>query len=284
MILSFHPCLVADHQVILGDRPLDRRDFSLISDAEVIILPQTCSLDLYNACAGTSALLFPHYAARFKYPGKVGQSRLFSETGCVHPRTCIWGGVEEWEDAGSIEGFPHELPFLIKTNRGHEGEGVFLIEDQESLEASLEQLRLGEDIGSSGFISQELIPAEGNALRVVIMGREMISYWKRPGKPGRIISSLGRDARIDREWRRDLQEMGRAESEKIANMTGINLAALDFVFPLSEARPRPHILEINYYFGRRGLGGSERFYRLLYETVQQWLESKGIDPHPLRLV
>ena len=283
MILSFHPCLVADHQVILGDRSLSRQDFSLMADAEVILLPQTCAPDLYRACAGSTALLFPHYDLRFKYAGKVGQSRLFKKIGCVHPRTCIWRGVEAWENAGSGEGFPPEGPFLIKANAGHESEGVYLIEDQDTLEAALEKLRYGEETGSSGFISQELIPAEGNVLRVVIMGERITSYWKRPEKQGQIISSIGRGGRIDKEWREDLQALGREESGKIADVTGINLAALDFVFPLSEPEPQPYILEINYYFGRRGLGGSERFYRLLYETVREWLKNNGIDPRPLPL-
>ena len=26
MILSFHPCFTADHQIILGDRPLNEKD------------------------------------------------------------------------------------------------------------------------------------------------------------------------------------------------------------------------------------------------------------------
>ncbi len=283
MILSFHPCLVADHQVILGERSLGRRDFSLISDAEVILLPQTCTPDLYRACAGTSALLFPHYKTRFTYAGKIGQSRLFKEIGCPHPETFVWRSSEEWVNAAPGDGLPHEMPFLVKVNGVHEGEGVYLIEDHKSLEAALGKIRRAEETGSWGFLSQELIPAEGNALRVVIMGKKMISYWKRPVRQGQIISSIGRDARIDKEWRGDLQKLGREQSEKIATMTGINLAALDFVFPLSEPRPRPHILEINYYFGRRGLGGSEKFYRLLYEAVKDWLESKGVDPRPLSL-
>jgi hypothetical protein len=39
MILSFHPCFVADAQIILGDRKLDSTDFSLINRAEAIVLP-----------------------------------------------------------------------------------------------------------------------------------------------------------------------------------------------------------------------------------------------------
>jgi len=43
-------------------------------------------------------------------------------------------------------------------------------------------------------------------------------------------------------------------------------------------------LEINYYFGRRGLGGTINYYRLLYKAVQDWLEEAGFDPESASLV
>lgn len=285
MILSFHPCLTADHQIILGDRALSREDVSVMAHATAIILPQTCSKQLYRACKGTSALLFPDYEARFHYPGKMGQNRLFNEIGCRHPRTIPWASVAEFEVAHRDKGiFPHKIPFLLKANTTHEGEGVYLIVDRHSLEDSLGRLSGLEHADSGGFISQELISSGGNVLRVVIIGQEMTSYWKRPERSGQFITSIGRDARVDKEWRKDLQERARAAAVRISSDTGINIAALDFVFPLSEPEPQPYILEINYYFGRRGLGGSVNFYRLLYGAVREWLAANGIDPHPLGLV
>lgn len=284
MILSFHPCLTADHQIILGDRSLNQEDFSAMAEAAAIILPQTCSQQLYRACKCTSALLFPDCEARFRYPGKIGQNRLFKELGCRHPGTVPWATVKAFETARRRrQTLPHEMPFLLKANTAHEGEGIYLIRDQWSLEHSLERLTGLERAGSGGFISQELIPSGGNVLRVVIMGKGMTSYWKRPERSGQSITSVGRDGRVDREWRKDLQDRARAAAGRICKDTGINLAALDFVFPLSDPEPRPYILEINYYFGRRGLGGSERFYRMLYETVRQWLAGNGINPHALGL-
>ena len=284
MILSFHPCFTADHQIILGDRVLTREDISAMAGAAAIILPQACSLQLYRTCKGTSALLFPDYDARFHYPGKIGQNRLFNEIGCRHPRTIPWGSVAEFEAAHRDMGiFPHKIPFLLKANTTHEGEGVYLIADRRSLEDSLGRLSGLEQAGSGGFISQELISGGGNVLRVVIVGRRMTCYWKRPERSGQVITSIGRDGRVDEAWRKDLQERARAEALQISSDTGINLAALDFVFPLSEPEPQPYILEINYYFGRRGLGGSENFYRLLYEAVREWLAGNGIDPRPLGL-
>jgi ribosomal protein S6--L-glutamate ligase len=63
----------------------------------------------------------------------------------------------------------------------------------------------------------------------------------------------------------------------------MNLAAVDIVFPMSHPDPKPHVLEINYSFGRRGLGGSEVFYGLLFEAVQEWLLENGLDPGEVTL-
>ena len=51
----------------------------------------------------------------------------------------------------------------------------------------------------------------------------------------------------------------------------LNLAAFDLVFPPGETAPV--FLEINYTFGRTGLGGSEKFYILLQNAVDHWLQA-----------
>jgi ribosomal protein S6--L-glutamate ligase len=40
--------------------------------------------------------------------------------------------------------------------------------------------------------------------------------------------------------------------------------------------PRPLFLEINYFFGRAGLGGSERFYDMLQTEIDNWLAGLGL--------
>jgi len=285
MILSFHPCLVADAQIILGDRALNPEDLSLISRADAIILPQGCSHALYRACRNSRASLFPDYGARFQYPGKVGQGRLFQEMNWAHPETGIWPSVEEWKNSCRQTGaLPHRTPFLLKANGSHEGEGIFVIRDAAALEAALTSLRLFERSGSYGFISQELIPSDGNVLRAVVMGKRVTTYWKRAKSPAEIITTISKGAWLDEEWKPDLQEKGESEARRFSEESGINLAAMDFAFPFADPDPKPLILEINYYFGRRGLGGSLRYYRLLYEAVREWLADRGFDPHCLDLV
>ena len=285
MILSFHPCFDTDVQVILGDRRLDAPDLQLIRDAEAILLPQGCSEALFQACSRSDVPIFPNYEMRFKYPGKMGQSLLFKEFGFSHPMTMRWPSVEKFKKTHSEAGsYPHHLPFLIKDNKSHEAEGVYYVEDKSSLSEALDYLLLRERSGMSGFVTQTFVASGGNVLRAVIIGKQIITYWKRPKKLGQVITTINRDAIIDREWKPDLQGKGKEHAHLLTEKTGINLAGVDFAFPLFLRDPDPLILEINYFFGRRGLGGTGNYYRCLYQAVQDWLIEAGLDPKSIRLV
>ena len=285
MLLSFHPCFDTDVQIILGDRRLDSTIRESIQKATAIILPQACTQDLYNICANSTAHMFPNYYARIKYPGKIGQSHMFRELDLPYPETFSWETVGEFKNAHpDLKTLPLELPFLIKAHRRHEAEGIFLIENETDLKEALDNLTIREKSGLKGFVTQEYVPCGGNVLRAVVIGKRIITYWKRPGKPGQEITTISRGAIIDHDWQPDLQEKGKVQSLLLSHKTGINLAAVDFVFPHKEKDPDPLILEINYYFGRRGLGGTENYYRLLYEAIQDWLEEVGLDPESVRLI
>ena len=117
-ILSFHPCFAAEDQIILGSRKLTPRDHRLIKKAEAIILPQSCSQDLYQACKASSAELFPNYDIRFKYQGKMGQSALFKELQLPHPGTIPWISVDQFLSITHQDGLTRDFPFLLKVNEG----------------------------------------------------------------------------------------------------------------------------------------------------------------------
>ncbi len=280
MILCFHPCFLGDTLVILGDGTLDAHDLRHIEAAEIIILPQYCTSELYRTCKRSSAQIFPNYDTRFKYPGKIGQSLLFKDYDCPHPKTLQWASVGAFKESYEGEGdFSHRMPFLIKGDQAHEAEGIYTITDRKALGRSLVDLGRLEELGSPGFISQELIPTEGNVLRAVIVGSRTITYWKRARETGQMIITISRGAEIDRAWKPELQTKGKIEAERLVAATGINLAAIDFIFDFRSPDPQPLFLEINYIFGRRGLGGSMQFYRLLTEAVQEWLVERGFDPN-----
>lgn len=285
MILSFHPCLEADIHLVLADRVPGPAEQSLIQRAEAVILPQALPYSLFELCEQSGARVFPDYRARFRYPGKTGQHELFTRHGFATPPTRCWPSVEAlfraWGDGGSP---PHPFPFLIKQDHAHEGEGITIIHNERSLKQELQRLASRMEKNCRGFLTQELIPTGGNALRVAVMGRRFVSFWKRATSAGEVVVTISRGARIDIDWRPDLQERGIEEVKRLALKTGINLAAVDLVFPEMEVERHPLFLEINYYFGRRGLGGSAAYYELLYGAVRDWLAEQGLDPARVRLI
>ena len=133
MILSFHPCIAADMQIILGDRSLGPQDHRVIQRADAIILPQALSSDLYEACSQGKAKVFPSYEMRFQYPHKRGQVRLFEAFNCPFPRTLSWSDVLGFTKV-TKDSLPHPFPFFIKRDQGHEGQGVSIIKDRTSLD------------------------------------------------------------------------------------------------------------------------------------------------------
>jgi ribosomal protein S6--L-glutamate ligase len=211
---------------------------------------------------------------------------LFRSLACPHPKTWTWPSVAAFEAYRAKE--PHAIslanPFFVKTSQDHEAEGVYLVADEHELEEVLARLRRKEDARPSGFLTQEMVPAQGYALRAVVLGREVVTYWKCPQGDNRGITTISRGARIDRDWRPELQEKAAEKTRRLAAATGIDLAAVDFVFPLTRPDPEPLFLEINYYFGRRGLGGTLTFYQLLLRTIRAWLEERGLDPAAVRLL
>lgn len=285
MILSFHPCFEADEQIILGDRSPEETDVSLMRRAEAILLPQNCSRELFDAAASSCIRVFPNYGVRFEYRGKIGQKRLFENLGLPHPETRVWPSVRDLEaferKTGSL---PHPFPFCIKSDQGHEGEAVHVIRDRDAMDRILAEMRLHEVSGCRGFLSQAFVQGGGNVLRVVILGQRFVTYWKRPSHAEAGITTVSRGAVIDHGWRPDLQEKAIALSHELKEGTGINLAAVDFIFPLAHEAPTPLLLEINYSFGRRGLGGTLAYYELLHAAIREWLASCRLDADAVRLV
>jgi len=285
MIVSFHPCIDAEKQIIMGDRSPDDEILELVQKASAVILPQGCSGQLYGLCRSNCPKVFPNYDKRFQYPGKTGQARLFKEYGVGIPKTIIWQNVRSLKNrwcAGMQ--MPHKLPFIIKTDLGHEGEGVFYVKDENEFSSAVDRLALLERSGNFGFVTQDFLPSGGKVLRVVVIGKQVISYWKVSAEPGDPIVTISRGASIDHHSLALEQEMGRIRVKEFCSKAQIDLAAIDLIFPEEDdRRSEPLFLEINYYFGRRGLGGSERYYEVLLNEVKNWLKDQGLDYSRVRL-
>jgi ribosomal protein S6--L-glutamate ligase len=270
-ILSLHP--IIEGEAFYWERGVWDRDlFKAIQEASAIILPQTVEKELYFLCTKSCPYVFPNYDLRFRWEGKIGDTLAFWTNDAKHPHTIIFPKVEALR--GDHPSMGHEVPelpaypFVLKGAHGGEGSQVWLIKSEEELEAGLQTLLQLELHGNSGFVIQEYLKALEKDLRVVVIGNRCYSYWR---KSQAFLHNVARGGEIDADSDQDLQKAGREKVREFCRRTGINLAAFDLVFPAQESEP--FFLEINYTFGRTGLGGSEKFYNLLYEAVDRWLQA-----------
>lgn len=278
MILSFHPLFEADKNIICAGRKPDANDLSAINAADAIILPQGCYKSLFEMARDNCPNVFPDYEARFKFPGKIGQIRLFQKEKAAYPRSNICLNVGDFlNKSNKLPGkLPFDFPFVFKFDWGGEGETVYLIKSAAQLQEIIQKANMFERTGQPGFIIQEYIPSQNRSLRVVVIGKEVISYWRFQDDLQSFHTSIAKGASIDTDSDPDLQEMAVKSVKIFCQKTGINLAGFDLLFSTEQETAKPLFLEINYFFGRRGLGGSEKYYQLLEAEIHRWIKNIGL--------
>lgn len=273
MIVSFHPMFEADQNIICAGREPDRDDLAVIRAAEAVILPQGCRQSLYEMAKDHCRHVFPDYGVRFDYPGKIGQMRLFKETGTAHPPVETYPSMDDFrrQYGKNPKEVAFALPCVFKFDWGGEGETVFLLKSREDLRRALHKAADYECSGQKGFLLQQYVPTAGRTLRVAAIGRTLISYWRIQEDSQDFMSSVSRGARIDEALEPERQEFARVFVKNFCDNTGVNLAGFDIIFAAAKDSIEPLMLEINYFFGRRGLGGSDAFYEILTREIQNWL-------------
>jgi ribosomal protein S6--L-glutamate ligase len=162
-------------------------------------------------------------------------------------------------------------PFVLKGDRGGGGWAVFLIRNRQDLMERLETLGDEHLHPTRRFIAQVFVHHGGRDLRVVVIGNTVKAYWRCQHRPGEFRNNVGRGAVVNHHLDPESKGKGIRCVERFCSKTGINLAAFDVLFDWTQPDPTPLLSEINFLFGRRGLGGSRRFYELLNEGVQRWL-------------
>jgi ribosomal protein S6--L-glutamate ligase len=275
MILSFHPNIIGDKNILCAGRAPNETDETAISKADAVILPQGPSEMLYRMCRQHCAHVFPNYDIRFDFPGKLGQAKLFGKADVAFPATQGFPSVSAFRQ---IHGGRSPLPYpcVFKSDWGGEGEGIFLLESDQALSACLQRAKRFEPGGQKGFLLQEFIPHRGRTLRVVVIGDNLFSYWRRQEEHTEFRTNLKSGAVIDQESDRQQQDAGKDAVRAFCGKTGLNLAGLDLLFNEKDNKMCPLFLEINYYFGRQGLGGSMRYYDLFEKAVARWLDAIGL--------
>ncbi len=275
MILSFHPCFEAGKNIICAGRNPGIDDLAAIKSASAVILPQGCGESLYQMAVENCPKVFPNFDMKFKYPGKKGQIGLFKKEAVPFPKTSFFSSVAAFNrECGKNRDF---FPFVFKFNWGGEGENVYFLNSFPELRKILQKAVKYEKTGQKGFLIQEFIPSKGRSLRVVAIGGDFFSYWRvLPDKTG-MCAGLGKGAVIDYDSDIPLQKIAISAATDFCIKTGINLAGFDFLFPSGSGEKEPLFLEINYFFGRKGIGGSEKFYKILVKQILLWLASTGAD-------
>jgi len=273
MILSYHPLFEADQNILCAGRRPDDRDLVAIQAAKAVILGQGCYQFLYEMARGHCPNVFPNYDMRFKYPGKLGQTKLFRMLNIRHPSTEIYSSIAAFHKnyGHHPDQLQHRYPLVFKYDWGGEGETVYCIDSPEDLQTVLKQTAVFEKSGQSGFLLQDFVPCDGRTLRVVIIGQHIVSYWRIQQTRGAFHTSLSKGAELDSDAEPGLQQKAVAVVKELCQKTGINLAGFDVIFSAESDDPAPMLLEINYFFGRRGLGGSEAYYKILQTEIQAWL-------------
>jgi len=278
MILSYHPCFIADENRICAGRPPDRTDLDAIRAAKAVILPQGCTPPLYAMTRNNCSKVFPDYDIRFQYPGKTGQIRLFQRMDIPHPASTAYTDTATYRaQVGRFDlpaGFA--FPVVFKFDWGGEGDTVVLIRHRGDLEKQFQMAIRHEKSGQKGFILQTYIPSEGRVLRVVRMGTLFRTYWRVAPNTDQFPVNLSHGAIIDYKSDPHLQKAAVTLLEQFCDRTGINLAGFDFIFSTNECPADPLLLEINYFFGREGLGGSAAYLDLLTEQIRQWISMQNL--------
>lgn len=273
MILSFHPCFESDKNIICAGRNPNASDLSAIQQADAVILPQGCRKELFEIARDHCAHVFPNYDVRFRFPGKLGQIDLFQQTGVRYPKTLPFQNLNDYyQKSKNLKNHADlSYPYVFKFDWGGEGDTVFLIRTVSDLKNQLLKAEQFEKTGLKGFLIQENIPCGNRSLRVAVIGKTVRSYWRIPKNKDHFASSVSKGSSIDFQEDPELQKKAIHAAQKLCGITGINLAGFDFLFPSHEEEPLPFFLEINYFFGRRGLGGSEAYYQVLNREIRHWI-------------
>jgi ribosomal protein S6--L-glutamate ligase len=278
MILSYHPCFEADKNRLCAGRKPGTDDLAAMLAAEAIILPQGCRESLYTMARRNCKHVFPNFDAKFKYKGKIGQIQLFQKTNTAYPSTETYLNMNAFSIhyGGSPKKPIFDFPFVFKFDWGGDGDHVYLVQSVENFSKLLQIARKYENSGQKGFIIQEYIPANKRSLRVVVIGQTIVSYWRVQRDTDHFLSNVAKGAMIDYDTEPDLQKTAIKSVKNFCSQTRINLASFDILFSSQAKVKIPLFLEINYFFGRKGLGGSEKFYDILTKEIMKWIESLGL--------
>ncbi len=243
----------------------DKKLLTLVGGALGVILPVYLSPVRYRAITHHAKDWFPNLEPRFLYKGKCSQIELFRQSGVRHPESILFHSPSAMVEAVQWGRLSWEYPFVMKGDSGGGGVSVFPVHDHKDLQRGCAKLKRNEPA-----LVQRWIQHGGRDLRVVVYGDRAFSYF-RVGD-GSFYNNVCRGGRLDHRSHEAMQQRGRLAVLKLCGKASIHVAGFDLMFP--DEGP-PVFVEINFHFGRKGLGGTGQHRRHMGEAIQRWCAMKG---------
>ncbi len=270
--VSFDPETRAEENVPPFSPLEDSRLVTLIGGAMGVILPVYLTPARYESITRHAADWFPRLESRYLYRGKCSQIRLFRKLGVRHPQSLLFhspSAVVEYVRLGDLS---WSYPLVLKGDSGGGGISVFPVHDFNNLQKYVVRLKENEPA-----LLQQWVHHGGRDLRVVVYGDDALSYF-RVGD-GSFYNNVCRGGRLDHHSDPAIREKGCRTVLDFCCRANIHVAGFDLMFP--DQGP-PVFVEINFHFGRKGLGGSREHRNHMRKAIEQWKSKvkNGLDKVP----
>ncbi|NNC97721.1 MAG: 30S ribosomal protein S6--L-glutamate ligase [Gammaproteobacteria bacterium] len=171
---------------------------------------------------------------------KLVSMQLLAQHGLPMPRTGFADSPGDTDDLLDLVG---GTPVVIKLTEGTQGMGVVLGETKKAAESVIEALR---GLQATFLVQEYIEEANGEDIRCLVIGNEVVAAMKRHAKEGDFRSNLHRGGYA-------IVEKISAEERKIAvqasQILGLDVAGVD----LLRSRKGPLVLEVNSSPGLEGI-------------------------------
>lgn len=262
--VSFHPEIPMEENLPVFSPLEDPKTQEILKSAAGVLIPSYVTPRRYRSITQWCRSWFPRLDARFDYGGKTRQITLFGAQGVRHPESVTFQNATELMEHAASHDPPGGYPCILKGDTGGGGSTVFPIRTPADLARCVERLP-----SDRPMLLQRWVDHGGMDLRVVVYGRQAVSYFRIGG--GRFYNNVCRGGRLNHERRPDLQQRGIDAVRALCERTAIDVAGFDLMFPDSG---EPVFIEINFHFGRKGLGGTPGHRRFWSRAVEQWREAR----------
>jgi len=223
--------LLKDVDVIMPLISIDSTDFgvALIRQFEMMGIPTT---------VGSLALS--------RARDKIRQAQIFSRRGIDTPKTAF---TNHAADASALVKMVGGVPLIVKTIKGSSGNGVMLLESQNSAVSTIEAF-FSQSV--SILIQEYIEESEGKDIRVIVVGGRVIGAMQRVAVEGEFRSNIykgGESKRIKLTVEERRLAINAAKSTNLSAIAGVDIIQSSRGPLVSEVNACPNLLGIEKVTG-----------------------------------